>query len=527
VIRVLARVVPLRRGRPRAAGPVRGGVRELPGAAWRGAAYSLARLRTVPRPLAALLAVAAIQVTAWVAVTPPFQGPDESAHFAYAQYLAETGKAPQLEGGNGKISSTEHEQAMEWANLHSLVGILTARPAWSDAEENRWERVESALPGAASSDGQGPNAVAQNPPLYYAYEAIPYHLAPGGSLFARFFAMRLASALFYLTAVALVWLIAAELFRPLWARTLATAIAALQPKAASLGASINPDVLLMAEWTAFVYVGVRTLKHGPTRGRLAAAGALAAASILTHGRGLAILAPLLALLLIGWLRHRRPRRTTLIHAGLGVGIALLGLTAHLLFKLASDAGGAYSADIDLFQQRSFNVREFLSYLWQFYLPKLDFMQPMVGPDDFGYRQVFIEGFYGHFASLDVTYPRGVIDLLQVATVLGLFGLYTAAVARWRSVRRSWDSIVFLLVVGLSMILLVHVTSYRNLLIDPSDPLFAGRYLIPLLSIFAVGVTAVVVSLPRRLAPVAAGLLVGTGLVLMLSGLGMTLVRFYA
>jgi hypothetical protein len=517
VIRPLARVAPVRSAR----------ARRVPRAARAAAAHGLARLRAVPRPLAALLAVAAIQVTAWAALTPPFQGPDESGHFAYAQYLAETGKAPEKEGGNGKINSTEHVQAMEWANLHSLIGILTARPAWSDADEKRWERVEAGLPGEASADGQGPNAVAGNPPLYYAFEAIPYHFAPGGSLFARFFAMRLTSALFYLAAVGLVWLIAAELFRPLWARTLATSVAALHPKLASLGSSINPDVLLLAIWTAFLYVGVRTIRHGPTRGRLVAAGALAAASVLTHGRGLAIVAPLIALLAIGWLRHRPPRRTALIQAGLGLGLVLVGLAILVLFKSVSDSGPAYGGEISTFGARPFSVREFLSYLWQFYLPKLDLMQPMIGPDGYGYREVYIEGFYGHFASLEVTYPRGVVDLLAVATVVGLFALYTAAVVRWRAVRRAWDVVAFLLIAALSMILLVHLTSYKNLLSDPSDPLFAGRYLLPLVSIFAVGVTAGVVALPRRLAPVAAGLLVATGVALVLSGLGMTLVRFYA
>ena len=65
------------------------------------------KARTVPRPLAALLAVATIQVVAWILVLPPFQGPDEDAHFAYVQHLAETGEATDRHAGSGMSYSTE------------------------------------------------------------------------------------------------------------------------------------------------------------------------------------------------------------------------------------------------------------------------------------------------------------------------------------------------------------------------------------------------------------------------------------
>jgi hypothetical protein len=101
------------------------------------------------------------------------------------------------------------------------------------------------------------------------------------------------------------------------------------------------------------------------------------------------------------------------------------------------------------------------------------------------------------------------------------------VARWRTVRQWWDTPALLLIAGLSMLLLVHLVSYRNMLITPDDPLFAGRYLLPLVSIFAVGVVTVVAALPRRGAAVAAGLIVGVEIALAMSGLGLSLVRFYA
>jgi 4-amino-4-deoxy-L-arabinose transferase-like glycosyltransferase len=416
---------------------------------------------------------------------------------------------------------------MDWAGLHSLIGVIGARPAWSDAEERRWEQIEATLPPEASADGEGPNAVASNPPLYYAYEAVPYYAAPGGSFFSRVYAMRIMSALLFLAMIPLAWLIAAELFTPRWARPLAAAIVALQPKLASLSASINPDVMLAAVWTGFIYVAVRTLRHGANPRRLIAAGLLAAASLLTHGRGLAILGPLFLLLLLTAWRHREPWRRAAIQAAVPLGMVVAGGVALLVFRALSGDEGAYSGEITGFGEQQFDVRQFLSYIWQFYLPKLEFMQPTIGLQDYGFREVFVGGFFGDYAALEITLPPTAIDVLVVGMVLLLLGLYTIAVARWGSIRDWWDTAALLLTTGLSMILLVHLTSYRNMLITPSDPLFAGRYLLPLVAIFAVGVVTVLAALPRRLAAVGAGLLLGGQIALALSGLGLSLVRFYA
>jgi len=487
----------------------------------------VARVRTVPRPLAALLAVATIQVVAWALLLPPFQGPDEDAHFAYVQQLAETGNLPDASGGNGRNVSSEQERAMAWVKLRSLRGIPGDRPAWSEADERRWRRIEASLSGDASADGLGPNAVGQNPPLYYALEAIPYKLAPGGSFLNRFYVTRLASALFYLAIVAVTWLIAAELFRPLWARTLTTAVVALHPKLAMLGGTINPDILLVLAWTAFIYAGLRIVRRGPSLRRLAGAATATAAAFLTHGRGLPILGALAVLLVIAYVRWRPPGRQALLGAGICAGVVGLGLLAVVALSSGGTGGGAYGGEVSRLGGRGFNVREFLSYVWQFYLPRPESLQESIGPPDYGIREVYFQSFYGDLAWLEIQYPAFAIDLLEIATILLLVGLYTIAIRRLDAVRRSWPVISFLALTAIVLIASLHVSSYRDMLVNPADPLFTGRYLFPLLAILAIAVTTLVMALPRRLAPLAAGVVVAGGVVLQLSALGMTLVRFYA
>ena len=81
-------------------------------------------------------------------------------------------------------------------------------------------------------------------------------------------------------------------------------------------------------------------------------------------------------------------------------------------------------------------------------------------------------------------------------------------------------------IALALLGLLHLVSYLALLGGP-DPLIVGRYLLPLVGVFALAVTFVATSLPRRLGPLLAALLLGAGVALQLGGLGMVLLRFYA
>ena len=73
--------------------------------------------------------------------------PDEVSHFAYAQYLAETGRAA---GPTGDLAYAREEAALLAATLfYRVVGDVAARPPWTEAEDARWTR--SAAGRAAST----------------------------------------------------------------------------------------------------------------------------------------------------------------------------------------------------------------------------------------------------------------------------------------------------------------------------------------------------------------------------------------
>ena len=74
---------------------------------------------------------------------------------------------------------------------------------------------------------------------------------------------------------------------------------------------------------------------------------------------------------------------------------------------------------------------------------------------------------------------------------------------------------------------LHYVSYHALIGNGgTDPLIVGRYLLPMVSLFGLAITFTLGKL-RRAGPLLGAVVLSTGMVLTLAGIGMTLVRFYA
>jgi hypothetical protein len=479
----------------------------------------------VPIALTLLLAVGALQSLAWSIAVPPFQGPDESTHFAYIQYLAENGRMPSTTRGG---ASTEESEALRWLNLRPLTGNLGARPAWTAADLQAFREIERHEAKGSRGNGAGENPLGKNPPLYYAAMAIPYRVFLWLPLLKRLFVMRLFNALCFLATIALTWMIAGEVFgRVRWKQTLATGVVALQAQLSFMSAVINADNLLIAVTTAFLLAALRLVKYGPSTRRVLSASAIAAAAVLTHGRGLVTLPVLAVALGISWIVFRPSARDTLARGAMAAGTVGAAFLAYLLLGRASGGRALYGGQVGELQGTSFNLRQLLSSIYQFYFRKLGALQPRIGPE-YGYRQVFIETFYGTFGSLEVRFKPRAYDLLQVLSAGGLLAFYTALVARWRHVMRRWPMVAVMLTLLVTNVAFLHYASYRALLGNGgSDPLIVGRYLLPMVSLFGLAITFTAGSLPRRLGPLAGAVILAIGILFALTGLGITMARFYA
>ncbi|HMD51642.1 MAG TPA: hypothetical protein VKG62_02925, partial [Solirubrobacteraceae bacterium] len=470
-----------------------------------------------PRPLALLLAVALIEGLAWCIVLPPLQGPDEVSHFAYVQKIAETGSIPwrsRPPANPGQPYSTEVEVAGLCSGITGLAQNPSARAPASTVDEDACFADLNRLPRGSRSDG-GFTSADKNPPLYYLYETVPYLVFRHSTFFTRSFAMRLANLPLMLALVMFTWLLAGELLLGLprgpALRVLAAAAVTLNPQLTMMTATINPDLLLAALWSAGLWLSVAIVRHGATRARVAWLIAVCVLAGFTHGRGLPLLLPAaLALAVAAWRRRRPTGYAAAAGIGLGVLVLLGGVYLLLRYALKDDVTVA-------------RVEGFLSYVWQFYLPKPGFMAETIHPG-YGVRQVFIDRFLGTFAQLEVMFSPATLNFLsRAAEVTAVAAIVGLVVYRRRLARVPW--VLAVLAVGaLGYMAMLHAAASSSLLELPVDPIITGRYLLPLLSLYGVGIALALSWLPRVLSAALGGAVVAALAVLQLGALAIVLER---
>jgi len=483
-------------------------------------------LRTVPGPLWLLLAMSAVLAVAWATVTPPLTNADETGHFAYVQHFAETGKAPTDTGT--QTLSTEELALLAQLNLSPTINNVNGRPSFSPLDRDAFDAYEKRVGSKDRKNGDGPNQFAQNGPLYYAYGAIAYRLTPGGRIIDRIFAVRLAGGLLYVAIVLFTWLLAAELFAQRWPRALAAGVVALQPKLGNAAGMVNPDIMLAFLWSAFAFLGVRTVKRGLTLRRALGLGLLTGASVLTHGRGLALIPPLIVAIGLAIPKLKADWRSYVKPVAYAGGVAFGCLVVGFLYTRAS-SGGAYGGEVGQATggaNSGGSLRGLVAYVFNFYLGSFQALGPVLGAG-YGYRQGYIETFFSDLGSLDVVFQPHILDWIQILAAFGLLTLWSQVIWFRERLAAHWRVIAVLAVLCLSQIGLLHLASYRDLVqSNGAGVLWSGRYLLPLIAVFGVTVAFVCSHLPRRVAALSAGAVLGVGVVFQLASLGLTLDRFY-
>jgi hypothetical protein len=471
-------------------------------------------------PLAALLAAALVLGVAWAFITPPFQAPDENAHFGYVQSLVETGDLP---GQAGKLPySTEQEHAMSDSNSVQAAGSRVTKMEWAPAAWERW--LERDFGAAERADTGGPNPASANPPLYYVVETLAYRAADGGNLFARLLALRLLSVLWLLVTVAAAWLLALELLRDRLLALAAAGVAALAPTVTFVTASVTPDAALFAAWTLALWLGVRILRRGLTAASAAAFLGVVGAAMVVKATSYALLPGALFVLAVG-LHRRRPLPLKRLLAIAGAAGAALAATAGTWFAIAHSLSRPAAAQVSAASTTAgTNLRELFSYVWQYYLPRLPFQ------DDFPTNahtlpayDVWFKGVWAMFGWNEVTLRNRYYLLLLGITVVVVVA---AASELWR-VRRQADRAVgaFLALVALTLLAGLHWSDYH--LIKAGGAFAQGRYLLPLVGIAGLGLALAVRRVPAPQRPYAVAAALGGLMVLQAVSLGLMVVRFYA
>jgi 4-amino-4-deoxy-L-arabinose transferase-like glycosyltransferase len=444
----------------------------------------------------------------WSLIVPPFQVPDENAHYAYTQQVAERWTLPRQVLPEGRLSPAE-DATLSVLGSWEMMGYTYNPAPFSTIQQRQIESVESEHL-AKTGDGDALSAT-NNPPLYYMLAAVPYKLASNGTVLDRLTLMRLLSVLMGAGTVLIAYLFLMELLpgQP-WAWRVGALVVAFQPLFSFISGGVNNDNLLYLAAAGMLWAIARIFRRGltPRSGLLLGAfvgfGVLTKLTLLgmTPAAGLAVA--------LGVLRSSpedRPR--ALRGAAWAVGVAAAPVLVYWLLDRLIWRHGLVPVGVGAVSSapsaaHHFNTREEISHIWQL------FLFPIGMHHQFDYLplwKTWFQGFFGRFGWLDYAFPEwffwvalGVVTLVIVAAVGEL-------VRKRVALRRRLGELAVYMLAVLGLFVEIGVESYRNYVQTNGGQFEQARYLLPLLCLYgAIAVLAVRFG-GRRLGPVLAAFLI--------------------
>ena len=491
-----------------------------------------ASARTVRRLALSVGLLAFGNAAAWAFITPPFNSPDESEHFAYVQWFAETGEAVARPDTEPRlIYSNDQTLALDGVRLFSYLEGDDGRPPWLPSDEDHWrelrtefERTHEGRAPPRDNGGGSTAATTSHSPAYYALVSPGYWAGSGGSTWDQLTGARLMSALFGVIAAICAFLVVRE-FVPRHPIPAAAAglLVGFHPMFAFMSGSVNNDMGVNAAAAVVILLVVRGFRRGLTWRTGAALGVAVAIMPVLKGTGYALY-PLLVLALLVMVVRRHGRSDLPGYAALA-GAFLLTAVAWSLASAAFDQtavttpGGSAPGST-----ATTNPFGYLSYLWQVFLPPLPFMTDMF-IFKWPFFNIYIERGWAAFGWYAIFFPTWVyVVILAVSFAVGLLGLRVLGRNRDR-VRRDWPALLFVIAVPVVIVAAVEA-AYWSPVPRPALAEF-GRYLFPAMAALAAMAIGACFAFGRRWAPTAAAALVGAMLVLNYASQLLALAGFYA
>ncbi len=483
----------------------------------------------------ALFAIAALNACCWALITPAFQGPDEVDHFAYTQSLVQRGEKP---------IDDPQAPALRWSSAENLAledtGLWTdhqvgdSRAPWLAADAGDYAQ-DVRVRHPSRSDGGGYTTSAAHGPAYYLALAPAYLATEHASIFSQLTLMRVCSALLGALVVLFTYLLARELAprRP-WLAVLAALLVAYEPMYGFISGIVNNDVGVNATAAALELLLIRLLRRGITVPWGALTGAVLILLPNVKGTGLSLY-PVAALVFFValWRNHRRSDLLAWVTLAL-VAVALGELASHVLNPAfaASAPGGvgagapsAIGSNANAVSQALHHFGDYLSYLWQVFLPRLGFMTAHFQAGAYPGFVVFVERGWGAFGWYDVLFPGWVYTVVLGVSLIVLAIAPWAAWREWRWLSAHGAEALAVILMPVAVIA-GFVAAYYSPGARSAIAEF-GRYTFPAIGPIALLVVGALHAFGRRrMLAVGVGLLVAT-IALSYASQLLTLTAFYA
>jgi 4-amino-4-deoxy-L-arabinose transferase-like glycosyltransferase len=407
---------------------------------------------------------------------------------------------------------------------------VEGRPSWSAQQDRQLRHQLARIPTAARESGAG--GAARYSPLYYGFEALAAKAGGGMSAIDRLYAMRVLSATLAGATVAFVFLFLRELLPGTpWAWVVGALAVAFQPVFGFIGGGVNNDNLLFTASAALLFLVARSFRQGLTVRRGVAIGAVAMAGFLAKPTMLGLLpGAALGVALIVWRTPpgRRRAAVTAALAGLavfaGAAAAWLAIDAAVFHRPLSETTGVLATSK---VNGVTSLQGQLSYLWQFFLPKLPFMHEAFPTyPHYPVWDIYIQGFIGRFGWFQYGFPMSV-NRAGFAVLLLVVALAGVALVRARDrVRRRWPELACYATMLVGVVLLVGGAGYRfqaSVGMGFEQP----RYLFPCLALYGAVLALAARAAGRRWGPALGAFLVVVAMAHSLFAMLLTVGRYYA
>lgn len=459
-------------------------------------------------------------------LTPAFQVPDETAHFAYVQRLAESGVRA---GGKDRPEySAEQSEVMRALGTRRIIGRPALKaPVTPAAAEAARSAVSKAERDAARENGGGSSTASSQPPLYYALAAIPYRLTSWFSLTTRLHAIRIMSAFFFaISALSCALLIRQVLRGPDTLALVGGLSIGLSPYVAFISAGVSPDGLLLLESTLLALVLGRCAIEGPSQRGVIFAAVLVGCGVTTKLTFLALVPGAIVGLVLALVKLRRSVNFVSTCILTVVGVASFPLVFLVWLRITGEPlvpALTGTATLDPSEITAANFHESLSYGWQLYAPRLPFMSDQFMNDP--PIDLWLNGFAGRYGWLDYSAPAWLGTWFS-RVILAAAGLALLEAIRRRKVVWRHRVTIAIAVLGAGGLLAVIAKSGYDYRRSTGFMFEQPRYLFPLASLYAITVATACRAVGPRLRPAFASVLVALLSLHAYSGWVLTVARYY-
>ena len=315
-----------------------------------------------------------------------------------------------------------------------------------------------------------------------------------------------------------------------WAWSVGALAVAFQPVFSFLSGGVNNDGMLYLAGALVLYLLARAFRRGLTVRLGLALGGAVALGLLTKPTMVGLtpaVAFALLVLVVGGGGVRRWPRLRAAAAAVALPVVIVGgwLAVDVtVFNRSASAmtGGLASERI----AASTSVRGQLTYLWQFFLPRLPFQEQQF----FGYWlpvwHVYIQGFIGRFGWFEYGFP-GAVNWAGLLVLVTLAALAVVTLVRHRrDLRRRWTEMATYVAAVVGVLLMIGVSGYRYRA-SLGFNFEQTRYLFPLLALYGGAVALAAHAGGRRWGPALGAFLTVVFMGHWLFAILLTLERYYA